>query len=172
MAGWRHAFRAALPVSAHALGGDPERWPLPWRDFHRKVPAGARLFITYPELGMDLAGQGDAARSGFWRTFLPLFQAPKGSFAFWPCALYENGALQPCIPQFHETLSFFSPPVVACFGHAAYDMITSDSAARRSGECAQATQFMACPDVQDMMRLSEGALREIVHMLSKALTRT
>jgi hypothetical protein len=171
MAGWRHAFRAPPPVAGPAFGGDPGRWPEPWRSFFHKVPSGARLFITYPELGKDLAGQGDTARSAFWRLFLSYFQAPLGTFAFWPCALYEKRELQPSIPQFCETLSFFSPPVVACFGKTAHDMITAKTAIVPARHGLEATQFMACPDVQEMMRLPEDALREIVHMLLKALTR-
>jgi hypothetical protein len=119
---------------------------------------------------MDLAGSGDPARGAFCRRFLSLFQAPKGTFAFWPFALYEKATIQPYIRHFHEALLFFSPRAVACFGKNTHARITNplpeqDNTVRQKG-----VQFIACPELSELMSQHDSALREIVHILSKALT--
>jgi len=168
-AGWRYAFVQPKDMPECLLGHDPTTWPHPWRGFFLKAPPGAKLFITYPELALDLAGNGDPARGAFFRRFLSLFQAPKGTFAFWPFALYEKELVQPYIQHFHEALGFFSPRVVACFGNETHAKITS-ILAQNHNPTQNNAQFIECPSLADLISQPDTALREIVHILSKGLT--
>lgn len=74
---------AATPIRRQAAF---ENWPRNWRDRLKATPA-APIVWTYPELGEDLSGQGDKARSACLRELIGTLGLPRGSSAFWPLAL-------------------------------------------------------------------------------------
>jgi hypothetical protein len=68
---------------------DANRWPAAWADLWARTPK-APLIWTYAELGADLSGQGDKARSACLRELIGSLALPRGSSAFWPIALPED----------------------------------------------------------------------------------
>ena len=70
-----------------------DTWPEAWQElFARTKPAP--ILWTYPELGLDLGGQGCTLRSACLRELIGKLQLSKGSSTFWPLCLgaEENGA--------------------------------------------------------------------------------
>lgn len=60
--------------------------PSAWAELLSRTPR-APIVWTYPELGMDLTGQGDKHRSQCLRELIGSLGLPKGSSAFWPLRL-------------------------------------------------------------------------------------
>jgi hypothetical protein len=71
----------------------------------KKTPA-APLLWTYAELGQDLRGDGDPARSAGLKELIGRLQLPRGSSAFWPLTLTEG---------WPQDLEADSAPPEACF---------------------------------------------------------
>ncbi|NDY56558.1 hypothetical protein G3N56_07355 [Desulfovibrio sulfodismutans] len=116
-AGVRHFFIDKTDDSILLNQHRPTQWKSPWCIYFEKVPASAFLFFTYYDLGKDLAGHGDSERRNFLRRFIPFFQLPKGSIAFWPLAIYVNSTYQEQIQDFLKTITYFSPSLIVCFGN-------------------------------------------------------
>jgi hypothetical protein len=81
------------------------------------------LLWTYAELGQDLRGGGDRARSAGLRELIGRLQLPRGSSAFWPLTLEEGwarfleaGAPPPDSPFFLRGLARLRPQAVILFG--------------------------------------------------------
>jgi hypothetical protein len=68
---------------------DVERWPAAWTALWARTPK-APLVWTYAELGADLSGQGDKARSACLRELIGSLALPRGSSAFWPISLPDS----------------------------------------------------------------------------------
>ena len=95
--GQDHKSPATLPKAASSLsdeklrrypgpGAVPADWPERWQAlFARTKPAP--ILWTYPELGIDLGGQGCAQRSACLRELIGKLQLPRGSSTFWPLCL-------------------------------------------------------------------------------------
>lgn len=77
----------AFPKSESQNG--PASWPAIWRERLAKTPPNPRLVWTYPELALDLRGQGDKARGNFFRELFRQLGMPAGSQAFWPLWLHD-----------------------------------------------------------------------------------
>ena len=94
----------------------PDTWPTAWQDlFARTKPAP--ILWTYPELGLDLSGQGSSQRSACLRELIGKLQLPRGSSTFWPLCLEENGAqAQAGTGIFKGGLFELAPKVVVLIG--------------------------------------------------------
>lgn len=101
--------------------------PAPWDRFASMASSGSpRVLLTYPELGFDLTGQADKARGQLMRTLLSYLKWPKGTAAFWPCALPEDGVLQPQYDMFWRGVHHFGCQHVVCFGMQAMRTVVPD----------------------------------------------
>jgi hypothetical protein len=113
----------ASPATASKV--NEATWPEPWRERLKKT-LPAPLVWTYPELGEDLSGAGDKARSACLRQLIGSLALPKGSSAFWPLRLPSaprnlpdgQGAQNtPDDPRyFQEGLHLLRPQAVILFG--------------------------------------------------------
>jgi len=108
-----------LPEPAHPNTG-PDDWPESWQAlFARTKPAP--ILWAYPELGLDLGGQGCAQRSACLRELIGKLQLPRGSSTFWPLCLdaEESGAsaqAQTAAGIFKGGLFLLEPKVVVFIG--------------------------------------------------------
>ena len=93
---------AAAPTSRPAPSPPrpcPSTWPEAWQAlFARTRPAP--VLWTYPELGLDLGGEGSKQRSACLRELIGKLQLSKGSSTFWPLRLdYKDQADSPDSPD-------------------------------------------------------------------------
>lgn len=109
------------PTSAPPVEGTP--FPAPWDRFEKMAPAGARVMITYAELGHDLTGNADPARGQLMRNLLGYLKWPKGTAMFWPCSLPCEGRLVPQTRMFWAGAQRFACPTILCFGSEAMRVI-------------------------------------------------
>ena len=105
----------------------PTDWPQAWQGILARTRS-APLIWTYAELGEDLSGKGDQARSACLKQIIGSLQLPKGSSTFWPLRLTGYSAsliASPEAPQtghneqsrfFQEGLSLLTPKVVVMLG--------------------------------------------------------
>ena len=113
------------PSPAAASKVNEATWPGPWRERLKKT-LPAPLVWTYPELGEDLSGAGDKARSACLRQLIGSLALPKGSSAFWPLrlpaapeSLPDAQAAQDTPDEsryFQEGLRLLRPQAVILFG--------------------------------------------------------
>jgi hypothetical protein len=105
-------------------GTSPGQSPLPsaWKELLEKTPA-APLLWTYAELGQDLQGRGEGARTAGLRELIGRLGLLRGSSAFWPLTLedswaqcLETGAPPPDAPFFLHGLLRLRPRAVIFFG--------------------------------------------------------
>ena len=75
----------------------------------------APILWTYPELGADLAGQGDPRRSACLRGILGGLHLPKGTSCFWPLRLPVETPDE-AVAQFLSGLEHLHPRAVIFFG--------------------------------------------------------
>jgi len=153
-AGVRHFFNEITDDSIIQSQYHPSQWSAPWCDFFVKVPATAFLFFTYYDLGKDLAGQGSPDRRNFWRRFLPFFQLPKGSIAFWPLAIFTHSTYHEQIHDFFRTITYFSPSLVACFGNDCERSIKNFSSLKYSN----LPQFLHVPHIEFLFQSTDEEL--------------
>lgn len=134
-AGIRHLFRSKFPdseISADGSGAegpgaenldDPETWPAPWSLFFARVVKSPRFVFTYWELGQDLSGKGDPARSQLWRDLISSLSWPPGTVSFWPLSVFSQNSLLPELKMFHKGLKILCPERLVCFGGEAFQVL-------------------------------------------------
>lgn len=117
-----------------------------------------------------MTGQGDPARGLLWRKLIAMAATPRGTFAFWPCALPGRGGIEMSPDAFLHTLAHFDPAVVACFGPDTYRLISA--ACHRITQPAPSVldRIRRFPDVSELVHSGDAPIRDIVHMLLNALT--
>lgn len=76
---------------------------------------GAPILWTYPELGVDLEGNGDPARSARLRELIGALHLPKGTSCFWPLRLPDEQP-EDAAGQFQAGLERLNPRAVILFG--------------------------------------------------------
>lgn len=93
-----------------------DTWPEAWQAlFARTKPAP--VLWTYPELGLDLSGQGSKLRSAHLRELIGQLQLPRGSSTFWPlCLAAEENATKTEADIFKGGLILLQPKVVVLIG--------------------------------------------------------
>lgn len=160
-AGVRHFFIDKREDSILQSQYPPSKWKAPWCNFLLKVPESASLFFTYYDLGKDLAGQVDSSRRNFWRRFIPFFQLPKGSIAFWPFAIYTQSAYQEQIQDFLRTITYFSPSLIACFGNECEQAINIAT----SLEHSKHLKFLHFPHLEHLFQSSDEDLTFIASQI-------
>ncbi len=80
----------SVPVAAvSAPPEDIQLWPAAWQALARRATS-APLVWTYPELGLDLLGQGSKERSAYLKKLISELALPRGTSAFWPLTLPET----------------------------------------------------------------------------------
>ena len=103
-------------------GPIPDDSPASWGDawtlcFSKAVPAP--VVWTYHNLGADITGIGrSVARSELLRSLIGELQLPRGSSAFWPCAV-PSGESSVCVPSpgiFAAGLARLAPRLLVVFG--------------------------------------------------------
>ncbi len=100
-------------------------WPSPWDVYWSKTCQGARVALTYYELGFDLSGSPDARRRQLFREIIKhLGWAKKGIVSFWPMAALNGTTLVPDPEMFWAGISKLGIKHVACFGNSAASIIT------------------------------------------------
>lgn len=151
----------AAPVtfaSRNSVPADIQDWPEPWRGQLLKTKP-APVIWTYHELGLDLAGLGGpSARGALFRKIIAELNLPKGSSAFWPCAMpdpaaAEQLALKSAPTLFTAGLMRLSPLVLILSGKQALA-----DAGLESAKLAPFTQtviegklLVAVPDTADLL---------------------
>ncbi len=96
----------------------PEHLPDPWPRYWEKISKTPRFVFTYYELGKDLAGFGDSARSKLWKDLLFALKWPQGTVSFWPFTAYINNTLEIQMEYFSYGLNLLSPERIFYFGNA------------------------------------------------------
>ena len=120
-----HSFAAAPQPAPEPLKEENDRarpnvsqdtWPEAWQVlFARTRPAP--VLWTYPELGLDLGGQGDKLRSAYLRELIGKLQLPRGSSTFWPlCLASEDSGTKTEADMFKGGLLLLQPKVVVFIG--------------------------------------------------------
>jgi hypothetical protein len=94
--------------------------PPAWEELLRKTPA-APLLWTYAELGEDLRGSGNRARSAALRELVGRLGLPRGSSSFWPLILERSPSFPETDPApeavfFQQGLNLLRPLAVIFFG--------------------------------------------------------
>lgn len=102
-------------------------FPEPWNSFLRFTKPGAKVVMTYMELGLDLGGQSDPRRRAVLKNLQAHLKWPPGTINFWPVAALVNGALQPDTGLFWRGWQLWSTPHVICFGDEALRVILPDA---------------------------------------------
>lgn len=93
----------------------------------RFTKPGARVVMTYMELGLDLGGQSDPRRRSVLKNLQAHLKWPPGTINFWPVAALANGALQPDTAMFWRGWELWRAPHVVCFGDEALKVILPDA---------------------------------------------
>lgn len=138
-AGIRHFLRSSAhvaenPTDASAVDApddadlrDPETWPAPWSQFFARTAKSPRFVFTYWELGQDLSGKGNPARSQLWRELLSSLSWPAGTVSFWPLSVFSQNSLLPEPKMFHKGLKILCPERLICFGGDAFQILFPQS---------------------------------------------
>lgn len=114
--------RPVQPPSAPA----PD-FPEPWNSFLRFTKPGAKVVMTYMELGLDLGGQSDPRRRAVLKNLQAHLKWPPGTINFWPVAALADGALQPDTAMFWRGWELWRTPHVICFGDEALRVVLPDA---------------------------------------------
>jgi len=102
----------------------------PWAGFLAKTPPAPLMVWTYRELGADLSGRADPARGALWRELIKRLDLPRGSVAFWPFALPEEGESEVVhMEPFLAGLARIAPKSLVVFGTHAFEPIARALAA-------------------------------------------
>ncbi|EGB15476.1 hypothetical protein DND132_2272 [Pseudodesulfovibrio mercurii] len=112
----------SAPASAPA-----PNFPDPWSAFLRFTKPGARVVMTYMELGLDLSGQSDPRRRGVLKNLQAHLKWPAGTINFWPVAALTGGALQPDTAMFWRGWELWRTPHIVCFGDEALRVVLPDA---------------------------------------------
>ena len=102
-------------------------FPAPWSNFLRFTKPGARVVMTYMELGLDLGGQSDKRRSAVLKNLQAHLRWPPGTINFWPVAALVNGTLQPDTSLFWRGWQLWRTPHIVCFGDEALRVILPEA---------------------------------------------
>lgn len=106
-----------VPDSKNAVEGFAgSDWPEVWLTYAQKVQAGRPLLWTYPEAGLDLAGQGDKWRSEIIRKVISGLMLPAGSSNFWPHRSQPQAASEGEVGYFLQGISALNPKFILAFG--------------------------------------------------------
>ncbi len=126
--------------------------PAPWDRFVAMASSTRpRVLLTYPELGFDLTGHSVPARGQLMRTLLSYLKWPKGTSAFWPCALPFDGQLQPQYEMFWRGVHHFACPHVVCFGMDAMRIVAPDFPQDTDTVLMEACTLHLVPSVDELM---------------------
>lgn len=102
-------------------------FPEPWNSFLRFTKPGAKVVMTYMELGLDLGGQSDPRRRAVLKNLQAHLKWPPGTINFWPVAALADGALQPDTAMFWRGWELWRTPHVICFGDEALRVVLPDA---------------------------------------------
>ena len=141
---------------------DPGVWPESWQELLARTRS-APILWSYPELGLDLSGQGSGERSACLREIIGKLQLPKGTSTFWPMpapgagesGVYEGIAQ---ISLFAEGVRLLEPSVVVLLGVRSVELSGLDLALRTpfTQEILRGMLFVLLPDFSAL--LGNGSL--------------
>lgn len=88
----------------------------PWAQYAAKAKPGRPLLWTYPEAGLDLAGESSKTRSNLIRKIIGALNLPAGSNNFWPHRSRPDTSTSDEREYFFQGLKWLSPSFVLLFG--------------------------------------------------------
>ncbi|WFS62580.1 hypothetical protein LF599_00035 [Pseudodesulfovibrio thermohalotolerans] len=102
-------------------------FPAPWSSFLRFTKPGAKVVMTYMELGLDLGGQADPRRRSVLKNLQAHLKWPPGTINYWPMAALIDGTLQPNASMFWSGWELWHTPHIICFGEETIRVILPDA---------------------------------------------
>ena len=145
---------------------NPVDWPHPWNGFFQKAPSAPVFLLTYWELGIDLSGRGDKARSLLWRKIIKALSLPSGMLCFWPPTEFDGTDLTANLDMFHRGLRHFSPNALFCFGKKALDNIFPKIDQQKSLHQLDLFQLLILPSPKELLE-SNRLFETTIDMLHK-----
>ncbi len=121
-----HSTQAPQPAAQTQSGVTPN-FPAPWSSFLRFTKPGAKVVMTYMELGLDLGGQADPRRRSVLKNLQAHLKWPPGTINYWPMAALIDGALQPDASMFWRGWELWHTPHIICFGAETIRVILPDA---------------------------------------------
>jgi hypothetical protein len=112
---------------ARPAPGQASNFPEPWSTFLRYTKPGAKVVMTYMELGLDLGGQSDPRRRAVLKNLQAHLKWPPGTINFWPVAAMADGALQPDTSMFWRGWEQWRTPYIICFGEETLRVMLPDA---------------------------------------------
>lgn len=109
-----HVAERMSSSSRSALPLDTADWPELWQAAFAKA-APAPLMWVYPELWLDLSGQGSPERSACLRAIIGALRLPRGSSVFWPLRV-DTASEADAAPYFHAGIELLSPKALVLLG--------------------------------------------------------
>ncbi|MBQ4132194.1 MAG: hypothetical protein IJD04_00465 [Desulfovibrionaceae bacterium] len=163
------APRPDLPLLPAWLSGLPYPWPL----YADKVKPGRALLWTYPEAGLDLAGQGSKERSTLIRKIIGALGLPAGSSNFWPHRSQPEAAAPGENEYFSRGVAWLSPSFVLVFGANTLAAINSElKFAKYTFISVQGRLHLILPDLADLENEREfSACIEFLSRFTRSLLR-
>ncbi len=104
----------------------PEVWPHPWDRFRERLARPSHSIWTYLTLGADMGGNPDPERRKVLTQVMAELTWPKGSIAFWPLAVLEEGYLCENTALFRQGTEYAEANHVVCFGEEAFRLLCPD----------------------------------------------
>ncbi len=158
-------------ASRDAVPADPRDWPSAWSERFLKT-SPAPVIWTYHELGLDLAGlSGPSTRGALFRKIIAELNLPRGSSAFWPCALPDPAAhnlLRSNPALFAAGLARLAPRVLIVSGKKALaDIGLGDAALAPFNQLmVEGKLVVSVPDTADLSRNPAQAATTVSFLLA------
>jgi hypothetical protein len=105
-----------------------EAWPYPWDGFRERLTRPSHSIWTYLTLGADMGGTPDPERRKVLTQVMAELGWPKGSIAFWPLAVLEEGYLCENTALFRQGTEYAQASYVVCFGEEAFRLLCPEQA--------------------------------------------
>ena len=123
-----HISREASSPAASLASSQtsPVAWPPPWDRFRERLNRSSHSIWTYLALGEDMGGNPDPERRGVLTKIMAELGWPKGSIAFWPLAVLEEGRLCENTALFRQGVEYAEADHVVCFGEKTFRLLCPD----------------------------------------------
>lgn len=159
--GIQYFFIPRLNYSSADLS-NPHKWPYPWNELFLKTSPNPSIIITYFYLSKDFTDAPDLNRKKFLLNFIFKLSLPKGSISFWPYSVYYDHKNHIKIDIFMQTLEYFSPSVIICFGEEHKDRIATFFSTSNIHRKIHMDHFLFLPSIETLYDYSSNELNSII----------
>lgn len=138
-----------------------------WDALFAKHEHASPYVITYPELGYDLGGQADPSRRAFLGSMMSQLAKPKGSFAFWPLAIYYKDELVSSLTNYWQGLARLCAQHLLIFGPTTAEQLFSLHLDTFTTTFIPPYHVTCLPDLSTLMRDPDTHILTIQTLLDK-----